>query len=103
MAADCTFVENCMNRLRLFFYVFLPVYMAVLNPGRGAYATDEADSNARVTSAQPTPQELQQLVAPIALYPDSLAQILAASNYPAQIVGRRSLTAGASRAHRNSQ
>lgn len=34
-----------------------------------------------------TPQQLQQLVAPIALYPDSLvAQILAASAYPTQIV-----------------
>ena len=34
-----------------------------------------------------TPEQLQQLVAPIALYPDSLvAQILAASTYPTQIV-----------------
>jgi len=37
--------------------------------------------------AQQSPQELQQLVAPIALYPDALvAQILAASTYPAEIV-----------------
>src|SRR5579859_3475736 len=37
--------------------------------------------------AQPNPEELQQLVAPIALYPDSLvAQILAASTFPVQIV-----------------
>jgi uncharacterized membrane protein YgcG len=37
--------------------------------------------------AQQTPQQLQQLVAPIALYPDSLvAQILAASTFPEQIV-----------------
>src|ERR1700694_5276932 len=36
---------------------------------------------------QETPQQLQQLVAPIALYPDALvAQILAASTYPTQIV-----------------
>jgi len=34
-----------------------------------------------------TPQELQQLVAPVALYPDALvAQVLAASTYPTQIV-----------------
>jgi hypothetical protein len=34
-----------------------------------------------------TPQQLQQLVAPIALYPDALvAQVLAASTYPTQIV-----------------
>jgi uncharacterized membrane protein YgcG len=37
--------------------------------------------------AQQTPEQLQELVAPIALYPDSLvAQILAASTFPAQIV-----------------
>ncbi|HVB57751.1 MAG TPA: DUF3300 domain-containing protein [Candidatus Acidoferrales bacterium] len=37
--------------------------------------------------AQQTPEELQQLVAPIALYPDSLvAQILAASTFPEQVV-----------------
>jgi len=36
---------------------------------------------------QQTPEQLQQLVAPIALYPDSLvAQILAASTYPEQVV-----------------
>jgi uncharacterized membrane protein YgcG len=37
--------------------------------------------------AQQSPEQLQQLVAPIALYPDSLvAQILAASAFPEQIV-----------------
>jgi len=36
---------------------------------------------------QGTPEQMQQLVAPIALYPDSLvAQILAASTYPEQVV-----------------
>jgi len=36
---------------------------------------------------QQTPEQLQQLVAPIALYPDSLvAQILAASTYPEEVV-----------------
>jgi uncharacterized membrane protein YgcG len=38
-------------------------------------------------SAPLAPEQLQQLVAPIALYPDALvAQILAASTYPTQIV-----------------
>lgn len=38
-------------------------------------------------SAPLTPEQLQELVAPIALYPDALvAQILAASAYPTQIV-----------------
>src|SRR5271165_4941190 len=37
--------------------------------------------------AQQTSEQLQQLVAPIALYPDSLvAQILAASTFPEQVV-----------------
>jgi hypothetical protein len=37
--------------------------------------------------AAQTPEQLQQLVAPIALYPDSLvAQILAASTFPEQVV-----------------
>jgi hypothetical protein len=39
------------------------------------------------TSAMPSAKELQQLVAPIALYPDNLvAQVLAGSTYPTQIV-----------------
>src|ERR1700688_1262318 len=41
----------------------------------------------RAQSAHLSPEQLQQLVAPIALYPDALvAQILAASAYPTQIV-----------------
>lgn len=48
-----------------------------------------AQTNQPVTSqvARQTPEQLDQLVAPIALYPDSLvAQILAASTYPDQVV-----------------
>jgi hypothetical protein len=38
-------------------------------------------------AVQQSPQELQQLVAPIALYPDALvAQVLAASTYPTEVV-----------------
>ncbi|HTS07201.1 MAG TPA: DUF3300 domain-containing protein [Candidatus Eisenbacteria bacterium] len=40
-----------------------------------------------VPYAQQTPEQLQRLVAPIALYPDSLvAQILAAATFPEQVV-----------------
>jgi hypothetical protein len=40
-----------------------------------------------VQAAPETPEQLQQLVAPIALYPDALvAQILAAATYPDQVV-----------------
>src|SRR5882672_5480355 len=48
-----------------------------------AHPSDESP----MQSAAPTRAELQQLVAPIALYPDALvAQILAAATYPEQIV-----------------
>jgi len=46
-----------------------------------------AQTAAQPPSAPLAPDQLQQLVAPIALYPDALvAQILAASTYPTQIV-----------------
>jgi hypothetical protein len=53
-----------------------------------APATDmQVPPAAAPTYAAQTPEQLQQLVAPIALYPDSLvAQILAASTFPEQVV-----------------
>ncbi len=54
-----------------------------------AYQDAPAPAEAAQASqyTQQTPENLQQLVAPIALYPDSLvAQILAASAFPEQIV-----------------
>src|ERR1700678_4176951 len=54
--------------------------------------TQEADASAPPNGqappyAQQTPEQLQRLVAPIALYPDSLvAQILAASTFPDEVV-----------------
>src|SRR5580692_11324477 len=51
-----------------------------------AQATQQAPAQATHYTQQ-TPAQLQQLVAPIALYPDSLvAQILAASTFPEQVV-----------------
>ncbi len=48
---------------------------------------DQAQDAPRPQHAPQTPEQIQQLVAPIALYPDSLvAQILAASTFPEQIV-----------------
>jgi hypothetical protein len=54
-------------------------------------ANQDAQAPAQPAQAPPytqqTPEQLQQLVAPIALYPDSLvAQILAASTFPEQVV-----------------
>src|SRR5713226_3185383 len=49
--------------------------------------TGQSNEQPPTPPMQQSPQELQQLVAPIALYPDALiAQILAASTYPTQIV-----------------
>ena len=55
---------------------------------RDGFAQTAADtSQAPPQAAQQSPDQLQQLVAPIALYPDALiAQILPASTYPAEIV-----------------
>src|SRR6266852_1535967 len=49
--------------------------------------TGQSDEQSPASPVKPSPKELQQLAAPIALYPDALvAQILAASTYPTEIV-----------------
>ena len=64
----------------------------MLPPGRRAFrgsrrASPGASRNSQPPYTQQTPEQLQQLVAPIALYPDSLvAQVLAASTFPEQVV-----------------
>ncbi len=56
-------------------------------PGAFADPAPQSEAPSPVQDAQQTPAQLQQLVAPIALYPDALvAQILAAATYPDQIV-----------------
>src|SRR5258708_29896683 len=50
-------------------------------------ANQDAQAAQDAPYTQQTPEQMQQLVAPIALYPDSLvAQILAASTFPEQVV-----------------
>src|ERR1700736_4364603 len=52
-----------------------------------AYQTDLSIAQPPPQAAQQSSEQLQQVVAPIALYPDALvAQILAASTYPDQVV-----------------
>jgi Protein of unknown function (DUF3300) len=77
-----------MNQFRQALLTFLLCCVALATcPGAIAYAADEAIAETPVVSAQPSAKELRQLVAPIALYPDSLvAQILAASTYPEEVV-----------------
>src|SRR6266481_2530863 len=49
--------------------------------------TGQSNEQSPTQAAKPSAQELQQLVAPIALYPDALvAQVLASSTYLTQIV-----------------
>src|SRR5437660_10199520 len=56
-------------------------------PGAFADQAPQPEAPAPVQAAEQTPAQLQQIVAPIALYPDALvAQILAAATYPDQIV-----------------
>lgn len=60
-------------------------------PAQGAQATVQGQAPDQTGQAPPytqqTAEQLQQLVAPIALYPDSLvAQVLAASAFPEQVV-----------------
>ena len=58
----------------------------VLNGAQPPATTTAADSGSPTESASQTASELQALVAPIALYPDSLvAQILTASTFPDEV------------------
>ena len=55
--------------------------------GQPAAPPQAQTAPAPVQNAHQTPEQLQQLVAPIALYPDALvAQILTAATYPDQVV-----------------
>jgi hypothetical protein len=78
-----------MKRLKKKLSCVLACCVALSNvPAGFASQTDQSvPSAATVQPAQQTPERLQQLVAPIALYPDALvAQILAGATYPDEIV-----------------
>jgi Protein of unknown function (DUF3300) len=63
-----------------------PLNLAAQDPQGSAQPTGDQPRQAQ-SYRQQTPEQLQQLVAPIALYPDSLvSQILAASTFPEQVV-----------------
>ena len=73
--------------------LFLAFLLAVCPQNVSALRVAQAPPQAEPPAApaqpytQETPEQLQRLVAPIALYPDSLvAQILAASTFPDQVV-----------------
>jgi len=62
--------------------------LLTLNPSFGQTATTApSDSNARASVNTRTSSQLEQLAAPVALYPDSLlAQIFMAATYPIEVV-----------------
>jgi hypothetical protein len=67
-------------------FTTLPQNLAAQDAQAPAQAADASQTAAPSYTTQ-TPEQLDQLVAPIALYPDSLvAQVLAASTFPAEIV-----------------
>jgi hypothetical protein len=68
--------------------LLIPVSQADLLAQQSAPPPPAAQNASAPAPAQPlTPDQLGQLVAPIALYPDALiAQVLAASTYPTEIV-----------------
>jgi uncharacterized protein DUF3300 len=68
--------------------LFLSSCLALLGVHDGfAYQADASVSQPPIQAAEQSSQQLQELVAPIALYPDALiAQIVAGATYPDQIV-----------------
>lgn len=79
---------NVMQLSKQMFVVLLCAALVGFTTQADAYSlSGQSSDQAPAPSVKQSPQELQQLVAPIALYPDALvAQILAASTYPTQIV-----------------
>ena len=81
-------VGACRGRQRLSLLLCLSLCLTAF-PGSRSVAQDASasTSSGRPEHASKTPAQLQQLVAPIALYPDSLvAQILSAATFPEQVV-----------------
>jgi hypothetical protein len=78
-----------MKNLQKGLALFLSGLLLLPGPGGLVYATqtDQSAGAATPAAAKQTPEELRQLVAPIALYPDALiSQILAGVTYPTEIV-----------------
>jgi hypothetical protein len=82
------FIASRAKRVLLATIVAAAVFAASPEKARSVQlAQDAQDLPDAAQSAPLTPEALQRLVAPIALYPDELvAQILAASTYPSEIV-----------------
>ncbi len=89
LARTAGFTRPRLDRQILVSLLSLTLSLATCPQSLWAYQDAQAPAQAAPAPpyAQQTPEQLQQLVAPIALYPDSLvAQILAASTFPEQVV-----------------
>jgi hypothetical protein len=76
-----------MNFMKQVFAVLLCCLLVQFTSQAAAYGAISQSTDSATAAPKLSAQELQQLVAPIALYPDALvAQILAAATYPTQIV-----------------
>src|SRR4029077_2986521 len=76
-----------MNFMKQVFTVLLSCLLVQFTSQAAVYGAMSQSTESPTAAPKPSAQELQQLVAPIALYPDALvAQILAAATYPTQIV-----------------
>jgi Protein of unknown function (DUF3300) len=75
------------NFMKQVFIVLLSCLLVQFTSHAAAYGAISQSTDSTTAAPKLSAQELQQLVAPIALYPDALvAQILAAATYPTQIV-----------------
>src|SRR6202051_2346489 len=80
---DRTMNRKMLNRSLIGLMCFLLLQLTT----QAGQSQGQSQDQSQAPAQQLSPQELQQLVAPIALYPDALvAQILTASTYPTQIV-----------------
>ena len=73
--------------IALMLFMAIPVAMFAQTPDKPAAAAAQPASPAAPTAELLKPEQLEALVAPIALYPDDLlANVLAASTYPLEVV-----------------
>src|ERR1700731_4682983 len=77
-----------MRRLQEHMALFLSWCLLFMGALDGfAFQADPSGSQSAPQAAQQSTDQLQQLVAPIALYPDALiAQILPAATYPSEVM-----------------
>src|ERR1700736_9350 len=84
------FMKILQKSLALIFSYSLLLAAAPASPAAqtdGSASASAIPTTTATPTAQQTPEELQQLVAPIALYPDALvSQILAGATYPTEVV-----------------